>query len=140
MDLPETTDQTLRLIAIGEDGASKEPLELSDAAREVGQAMCQMYQAQGFAPPWIGYLAQEDGAVVGTCAFKGPPQDRRVEIAYFTFPEHEGRGIATEMARQLVALGPPGGTRHNRGGANASGGECLYYGSPQAGISEYRPA
>jgi [ribosomal protein S5]-alanine N-acetyltransferase len=104
MDLPETTDQTLRLIAIGEDGASKEPLELSDAAREVGKAMCQMYQAQGFAPPWIGYFAQEDGAVVGTCAFKGPPQDGRVEIAYFTFPEHEGRGIATEMARQLVAL------------------------------------
>lgn len=101
----------MHLIAIGEEGTAEEPLELSDTAREVGQAMCQMYRSQGFAPPWIGYFAQEDGVVVGTCAFKGPPQDGRVEIAYFTFPEHEGWGVATEMARKLVALariGAPG--------------------------------
>jgi len=27
-----------------------------------------------------------------------------VEIAYFTFPEHEGQGCATEMARQLTEM------------------------------------
>ncbi len=27
-----------------------------------------------------------------------------MEIAYFTFPGNEGRGIATEMARELLAL------------------------------------
>jgi RimJ/RimL family protein N-acetyltransferase len=39
---------------------------------------------------------------VGTCAFKGPPDGQgEVEVAYFTFPTHEGRGYATAMARAL---------------------------------------
>ena len=54
--------------------------------------------------PWAGYLAEEDGGIVGTCAFKSPPISGAVEIAYFTFPEHEGRGVATRMARRLVEL------------------------------------
>ena len=43
--------------------------------------------------------------MVGSCAFKGPPsEDGTVEIAYFTYPEFEGRGYATSMARKLTAL------------------------------------
>lgn len=40
----------------------------------------------------------------GLCGFKSPPQNRRVEIAYGTTPGNEGRGIATQMARQLVRM------------------------------------
>jgi [ribosomal protein S5]-alanine N-acetyltransferase len=58
--------------------------------------------------PWVGYLAEENGLIVGTCAYKSPPVSGEVEIAYFTFPEHEGCGVATEMARSLVDLA----TRH----------------------------
>ncbi|HZA25816.1 MAG TPA: GNAT family N-acetyltransferase [Dehalococcoidia bacterium] len=94
----------MRLIEIGKDGRPVERLELSETARQVCESMTGMYQEQGYCSPWIGHLAEEDGVIVGTCAFKGPPVDHRVEIAYFTFPEYEGRGIATEMARQLVAL------------------------------------
>lgn len=54
--------------------------------------------------PWVGYAAFAGDACVGTCAFKDAPLDGRVEIAYFAFPDHEGRGIATAMARELVAL------------------------------------
>jgi RimJ/RimL family protein N-acetyltransferase len=57
--------------------------------------------------PWLGYLAVDAaaGEVVGTCAFKAAPDgDGRVEIAYFTFPEFEGRGYASAMARALVRL------------------------------------
>lgn len=54
--------------------------------------------------PWAGYLVKEDGQYVGTCAFKSQPVDGAVEIAYFTFPEHEGRGVATQMARRLIEL------------------------------------
>jgi [ribosomal protein S5]-alanine N-acetyltransferase len=57
--------------------------------------------------PWRGYLAAEaDGrAVVGTCAFKGSPDaEGAVEIAYFTFPPHEGLGYATAMAGALVGI------------------------------------
>lgn len=62
----------------------------------------QLYKYVGFNPPWIGYLAKRGTDVVGTCAFKSSPRNGRVEIAYFTLPGHEGKGVATEMARQLV--------------------------------------
>jgi len=54
--------------------------------------------------PWICYLAEVDDRVVGTCAFKGPPTGGRVEIAYFTFPAHEAKGIATRMGRALLEI------------------------------------
>lgn len=54
--------------------------------------------------PWAGYLAEEGEVMVGSCAFKTAPVAGRVEIAYFTFPEHEGRGVATRMAQQLISL------------------------------------
>lgn len=61
----------------------------------------------GIEPPWGGYLAMEkpSRSVVGTCGFKGPPDtDGAVEIAYFTFPGGEGRGIASAMAWTLCAI------------------------------------
>jgi RimJ/RimL family protein N-acetyltransferase len=95
---------TIRLIEIGPDGWPAEALALPEVARSACQATAQVYQKTGFMRPWIGYLAQQDGRLVGTCAFKSPPQAGRAEIAYYTFPEFEGRGIATAMARQLIQL------------------------------------
>ena len=66
--------------------------------------MALMYQERGYLPPWIGYLAENDGQIVGTCAFRSAPVKNRVDIAYFTFPGHENKGIATEMASQLVSI------------------------------------
>ena len=56
---------------------------------------------------WDGYFVVEPTTreVLGTCAFKGDPDASGVvEIAYLTFPEHEGRGYATAMASRLIAL------------------------------------
>jgi len=56
---------------------------------------------------WGSYLAvdAESREIVGSCLFKTPPTaERSVEIAYHTYPEFEGRGYATEMARNLVEL------------------------------------
>ncbi|MEM0896136.1 MAG: GNAT family N-acetyltransferase [Verrucomicrobiota bacterium] len=56
---------------------------------------------------WGGYFVvnAETREIVGSCAFKGPPsKEGRVEIAYFTYPEFEGNGYATSMARKLLAL------------------------------------
>ena len=50
--------------------------------------------------PWLGYFALRNSVCIGTCGFKGPPENNRVEIAYFTFPEYEGRGYATQMAER----------------------------------------
>jgi RimJ/RimL family protein N-acetyltransferase len=93
------------LIPIDQDGSAHGHTDpLSEAAREVLRATAGMYQTLGFEEPWIGYLALSDGLVVGTCGFKGPPTDGRVEIAYYTFPGFEGRGFATAMAARLVAV------------------------------------
>jgi RimJ/RimL family protein N-acetyltransferase len=94
----------IRLIEIGPDGRPVEQLTLHEVARSVGEASVGVYRKTGFVRPWVGYLAEKDGRVVGTCAFKSPPQGGRVEIAYFTFPEHEGKGVATRMARRLVQI------------------------------------
>jgi RimJ/RimL family protein N-acetyltransferase len=59
----------------------------------------------GVPTEWSGYLAidRAERAVVGTCSFKGAPdEDGAVEIAYFTFPRFERRGYATAMATALA--------------------------------------
>lgn len=78
----------------------------------LADAYAELYRARGYHPPWIGYLARCGDEYVGSCGFKGPPTEGRVEIAYFTFPAFEGRGVATAMARALLdlAAGDPGVT------------------------------
>jgi len=95
----------VKLVLITRDGSPGEPLnDLPAEAAEVLSSMRSLYIRTGYVPPWVGYLATEDGACVGTCAFKTAPSAGCVEIAYFTFPAHEGRGVATRMAAGLVAI------------------------------------
>ena len=95
----------IRLVEIGQDGRPVEDLSLPDVALSVCEATAAMYPKTGFRQPWVGYLAVQDGQVVGTCGFKTPPKDGRVEIAYFTFPGHEGKGIAIVMLLALLVFG-----------------------------------
>ena len=95
----------MELIAILQDGVPERRVQGPPAqAQEVLAGTAQMYAAVGFVRPWIAYLAVEGGACVGTCAFKSAPRDGRVEIAYFSFPGNEGRGVATRMAAALVEI------------------------------------
>ena len=61
--------------------------------------------------PWIGYLARDaqSGEPIGSCSFIRDDAVNSVEIAYFTFPPYEGNGVATEMARQLLAIAAKSG-------------------------------
>ena len=97
-----------RRIAQGEPHDEIEPGALSEMVRTVSAAHHRLYQETSACPPWIAYLAREDArgtaAFVGVCSFKSSPQDGRVEIAYFTFPEHEGRGVGAQMAAALVEI------------------------------------
>ena len=80
-----------------------------EVARQTGE----MLRVGGVRQPWCGYLAvnSETRMFIGTCGFKGAPgKDGAVEIAYFTFPDNERRGYATEMARALADV-----ARHNGG-------------------------
>lgn len=76
----------------------------SDGLTDLLRATARHYESAGYAEPWISYLAEVGGKAVGACAFKTVPANGRVEIAYHTFPEYEGRGYATAMARELVAI------------------------------------
>lgn len=58
---------------------------------------------------WFSYyiVAQIDGVetVVGTCGFKGPPDDRgTVEIGYAIVPAYHRRGIGTAAVAVLVEI------------------------------------
>jgi len=63
-----------------------------------------MYERRGYVEPWVGYLAIEGETCVGTCGFTSPPTGEVAEIAYFTFPDFERRGMATRMAQRLISI------------------------------------
>jgi RimJ/RimL family protein N-acetyltransferase len=95
----------MEFVEINADGTlSAGAMPLPEAARSAVEATVQLYSRVGWIRPWIGYLAFEDHECVGTCAFTSAPRDGAVEIAYFTFPGREGRGVATRMAERLVSI------------------------------------
>jgi hypothetical protein len=95
----------LSLLVIDPDGSPRGfHGPLPGFTRDVFNATVSLYQAGGFKEPWVGYLALEGSVPVGTCGFKSVPVERRVKIAYFTFPEFEGRGIVTSMAADVALL------------------------------------
>ncbi|MGC4046715.1 MAG: GNAT family N-acetyltransferase [Armatimonas sp.] len=74
---------------------------------EIAALTARLLAENGQQAPWVGYLALDvpQRRVVGTCGFNGGPDATgTVELAYFTFPEEEGQGIATAMAMALVRL------------------------------------
>ncbi len=99
------SSESLRLVVVQEDGSPSESgVVVPSVGLEVLTSTASLYRRVGYVPPWIGYLAVRGTEAVGGCAFTAPPAANRVEIAYFTFPPHEGRGFATAMARALVEV------------------------------------
>jgi uncharacterized cupin superfamily protein/GNAT superfamily N-acetyltransferase len=97
--------EKLRMIEIDESGKPVGyPAHLSDPARGACMAAAALYRSVGYRPPWICYLCIVDDKCIGSCAFKSAPRGHEIEIAYFTFPEFEGRGYATTMARALIEM------------------------------------
>lgn len=108
MRLVALTRELAADLARGDFSAARFP-NLADASaqlREVAKAYRELYDRTATAAPWIGYLSEDEvsGNIVGSCGYKGICCDGMVEIAYFSFPGHEGRGHATAMARMLVEL------------------------------------
>ena len=56
--------------------------------------------------PWVHgfHVVDDSGLTVGLGAFKGPPDDGDVEIAYAIEPGQQGRGYATRAARALTSF------------------------------------
>jgi [ribosomal protein S5]-alanine N-acetyltransferase len=72
------------------------------------QALLHIYDAYypkaGFSLPWVAYLVLRQDQVIGTCSFTGTPKDGKVEIAYWTFKEFEGQGIASFACKELIQI------------------------------------
>ena len=95
----------IELIRCAPDGTPIAPVA---AMPEELVANCQLgadlYRRIGYVEPWVGYIAVADDTAVGGGAFVGPPKDGCVEIAYFTLPQSQGRGIAGQIAAELIAI------------------------------------
>ena len=64
--------------------------------------------------PWNSYwaLCPAEQAYVGIGAYKAEPDaDGVVEIAYYTFPRLEGRGLATQVVGHLTRIASASGAR-----------------------------
>jgi RimJ/RimL family protein N-acetyltransferase len=94
----------MNLIPISKSVIESQYVQHNELALSVGLQVLKMYEQTKPNSPWLGYLLEKDAVIVGSCAFKSNPKAGRVEIAYFTFPEFEGRGFATEMAKQLLLI------------------------------------
>jgi ribosomal-protein-alanine N-acetyltransferase len=84
---------------------------VGDFVRDIAGATEAMIERTRANEPWLGYLAvkDEDGTLAGTCAFKAPPNEGVVEIAYYTFPDFERQGVGRSMVLGLVEIA----ARHN---------------------------
>jgi RimJ/RimL family protein N-acetyltransferase len=101
------TRRVLRLLAEDPAGFAEEhQVNLHAVSQSVGEAGLAYVRTFSLETPahWFGYLVVEGDTqqMVGVCSFKGPPVGGALEISYYTFPDYEGRGIATEMARFLI--------------------------------------
>lgn len=94
----------IKLVAIELGGSIDTSVELSEHAGPVIAATLDNYRARSGYAPWLCYMTFDETSNVGTCGFTGPPIGGEVEIAYFTFPEHEGKGYAQQAARALVTI------------------------------------
>jgi [ribosomal protein S5]-alanine N-acetyltransferase len=123
-----TENLELRLQSSEQVLASIDTMSAADRA-EVSPEWLARVKASTSADPWTHGFAvaqRASGAVVGMCAYKGPPgPEGVVEIAYGINPEYQGRGYATEVARALVAFAHDSGQvrlvcAHTRPEENAS--------------------
>ena len=63
-------------------------------------------------PPWCSYLACRGEAAVGLGAFKAKPdRESNVEIAYITFVDARGTGVARDVAAALIDIARQEGVR-----------------------------
>src|ERR1035437_2431058 len=107
LEFMPATRKVLRLLASEPaDFAARHGVHLHEVAQAVAQhslAFMKSFPLET-SPDWFGHLAIEGESqqLVGICSLKGPPVEGTVEMAYFTFPGFEGRGIGTAMAQFVL--------------------------------------
>jgi RimJ/RimL family protein N-acetyltransferase len=101
------TRKVLRLLASEPaDFAAQHGIQLHEISQSVAQHSLTFMKTFPLetSPDWFGHLVIEGDSqqMAGICSLKGPPVEGKVELACFTFPGFEGRGIGTAMARFVL--------------------------------------
>jgi len=103
--LIENQSANMTLLPIEADESLNERFRRIPECEEILNIFVEFYKKVGFHKPWIAYFVEDtNNEIVGGGGFKGKPKDHSVEISYGTFKNHEGKGIGTEICRQLVLL------------------------------------
>jgi ribosomal-protein-alanine N-acetyltransferase len=92
----------LRPILLNEDKTNE--AYASADCQQLLQMYDEFYPKIGFSIPWVAYFVVRQKKIVGSCSFVGQPQDGKVEIAYWTFKEFEGQGIASFACKELITI------------------------------------
>jgi [ribosomal protein S5]-alanine N-acetyltransferase len=92
----------LRILQQNEDKADS--LFESAECQTLLQMYDEYYPKIGFNLPWVAYLILRENKVVGSCSYTGAPNNGKVEIAYWTFKEYEGQGIASFACIELIQI------------------------------------
>ena len=92
----------LKIINTNEDKTNK--IYSSTDCQQLINSMNEYYPKIGFNKPWVGYFVFNNNQVVGAGGFTGQPKDGKVEIAYGTFKEFEGQGIASFACKELISI------------------------------------
>jgi ribosomal-protein-alanine N-acetyltransferase len=95
---------TLQLKPILRNEDKSAPAYTSAACQQLLQMYDDYYPKNGYKEPWIGYFIVKQDTIVGSCGFVGQPKDGCVEIAYWTFAEYEGQGIASFACKELIRI------------------------------------
>ncbi|MBL7700557.1 MAG: GNAT family N-acetyltransferase [Chitinophagaceae bacterium] len=95
----------MKLLPIDIDISKHERFTANPECVEILNVYPAYYEKVGYNPPWIGYFTTNDDVeIIGCGGYKGKPRNGTIEIAYGTFKNFQGKGIGTEICRQLVAL------------------------------------
>ena len=102
--LLETTEAILARI---DDMAPEDRAQVSEAWLDRLRSSAPSPWTHGF-----GIVERKSGDVVGSCGFKGQPDDAgEVELAYLIDPGHRGEGFAKEAAAALVEFAYKSGAK-----------------------------
>lgn len=95
----------MTLIPIDIDPAKNTQFANNPDCAEILNMYPEYYNRVGYTVPWIGYFAiNNNNEIIGCGGYKGKPRNDKIEIAYSTFKNYEGKGIGTEICRKLVSL------------------------------------
>ena len=92
----------LRIINVNEDKTNG--VYASTDCQNLINSMNEYYPKIGFIIPWVGYFVLRNNQIVGTGGFTGQPVEGKVEIAYWTFKEFEGQGVASFTCKELISI------------------------------------